>query len=314
MSPSKVDVVEGKARIQTEDVSQLTHVENVHRPAIIGGVLGGTLLMLMVMAGVYYTRSERRQERRQFTSSSSVQRMYKSLTSTSEEKANRVWEKAMAKYGEQELANQFEEQYGGNNTNNSTQNRFGTIESREGAEDISTLGDPYLGEGISVHLLDPRADETIGESMMSSEHQMHVFGMSGRRSERGEGGESTTISGGLTHNVGDDSTLEDAYQTPGGNGTTSYRHKAPSASKSYRLTVVAPAGKLGIFFDDHQTGDTPIVHAIKESSVLHGRVNIGDLLISVDEMDCRGKSAAECSRLISARSHKPSRVLVLMRS
>ena len=141
---------------------------------------------------------------------------------------------------------------------------------------------------------------------------MHVFGVSGRRGHV-EGGESTTISGGLTHSVGDDSTMEDVYRSPSGSDASYYRRESPSTSKVHQFTVVAPAGKLGVVFDDHRTGDMPVVHAIKETSVLHGRVNIGDLLISMDEVDCRNMSAVQVSRLISTRSNNPSRMLVLLR-
>ena len=75
---------------------------------------------------------------------------------------------------------------------------------------------------------------------------------------------------------------------------------------------MAPSGKLGIVIDN-QTGDMPIVHAIKETSVLHGRVNVGDFLMSVDEVDTRGMSAVQVSKLISSRSQNPVRKLVLMR-
>ena len=284
-----MDVAEGKVRQETGNINQLAHVEDDNnKPAIIGGVLGGTMLLLMVMAGVYYARSERRQEKRQFKSSSSSSRksssMYQNIPSaTSSQSQDKPSDSAAV------------------------------LSFEHGVDDISTIGDPYIGEGNSINLLEQRADDTVGESMMSSEHQMHVFGVSGRRGHV-EGGESTTISGGLTHSVGDDSTMEDVYRSPSGSDASYYRRReSPSTSKVLQLTVVAPAGKLGVVFDDHRTGDMPVVHAIKETSVLHGRVNIGDLLISMDEVDCRNVSAVQVSRLISARSNNPSRVLVLLR-
>ena len=75
---------------------------------------------------------------------------------------------------------------------------------------------------------------------------------------------------------------------------------------------MAPAGKLGIVIDN-PGGDIPVVHAIKETSVLHGRINVGDLLLSVDEKDCRGMSAVAVSKFISSRSDNPTRTFVLLR-
>jgi len=77
--------------------------------------------------------------------------------------------------------------------------------------------------------------------------------------------------------------------------------------------VIALAGALGIVIDN-VTGDLPIVHAIRETSVLHGKVCIGDFLVSVDEVECRGLSAVQVSRLISGRIKNPGRRLALLRA
>jgi C-terminal processing protease CtpA/Prc len=79
-----------------------------------------------------------------------------------------------------------------------------------------------------------------------------------------------------------------------------------------RLLVVAPPGKLGIVIDN-PSGNIPFVHAIKETSVLKGRVHVGDLLLSVDEVDCRGMHSMSVSMLISNRSDSV-RTLKLLRN
>lgn len=208
----------------------------------------------------------------------------------------------------------------------SPQNYFGTIESREGEDDVSTLGDPYFGEGVAH--VEPRADETVAESMISSEQEMYVFGVGRQRLMTGGSSKMDTATIG-THNnssqhrmiFGDDTTLEDAYLPNnhhgglyGGIGVESTDDDDIVPSSFERLTVVAPRGKLGIVVNDENNGDLPIVHGIKETSVLKGKVNVGDLLISVDEVDCRGMSAIQVSKLISSRSQNSTRMLVLLRS
>ena len=136
---------------------------------------------------------------------------------------------------------------------------------------------------------------------------------------------STTTTGGGTplnrmHFV-DDTTVEDAFRTPNmngygglGDGLDGIGAGIPGSSPPFkRLTVVAPRGKLGIVVNNENDGDLPIVHAVKDESVLYGKVNVGDLLISVDEVDCRGMSAVNVSRLISSRSQNPTRMLILLR-
>lgn len=101
---------------------------------------------------------------------------------------------------------------------------------------------------------------------------------------------------------GEDATLEDIYQNPLGDGENTLD----------LVTVVAPAGKLGIVLNNPH-GDLPVVYAIKESSVLRGMVWVGDFLISVDEVDCRGMTSHKVSSFLSSRSQNPARTLVLAR-
>ena len=42
-------------------------------------------------------------------------------------------------------------------------------------------------------------------------------------------------------------------------------------------------------------------------------MNVGDLLLSVDEIDCRGMLACDVSELIGSRCENEERVLVLLR-
>jgi len=79
------------------------------------------------------------------------------------------------------------------------------------------------------------------------------------------------------------------------------------------VTVLAPAGKLGVVIDRPNSG-VPVVHAIKENSVLANQVRIGDKLLSVDGQDTRDMSAIRVSKLISSKSENPQRAMIFMRS
>ena len=151
--------------------------------------------------------------------------------------------------------------------------------------------------------------------MVSSQQELYVYGVrrpgqAGMDAHSRMGG--STIASGYTGTVGskamifgDDTTLEDIYQTPSG--------ASEGEDLSFqKLTVVCPAGKLGIVLDNPH-GDLPIVYAIKETSPLDGKVRVGDLLLFVDEIDCRGMSAHKLSQLLSSRSKNPARTLVLAR-
>jgi C-terminal processing protease CtpA/Prc len=63
---------------------------------------------------------------------------------------------------------------------------------------------------------------------------------------------------------------------------------------------------------DTPNGGVPVVRAIKPDSVLTGRVQVGDRLISVDHQDVTSMSALEVSSLISLKQNSP-RLLVFVR-
>jgi hypothetical protein len=186
---------------------------------------------------------------------------------------------------------------------------LGTIESREGEDDVSTLGDPYFGEAI-----DARDTGTVAESMVSSDMLALGVKRRGVGSSNASRMDATTATGyttglGSTYQMtfADDTTLDDAYQTPDAIG-----YEEEEDEDYERIVVVAPPGKLGIVIDN-PSGNIPFVHAIKETSVLHGKVHVGDLVLAVDEVDCRGMHSMSVSRLISKRCDS-ARTLRLLRN
>mmetsp|Transcript_41961 Transcript_41961/g.88101 ORF Transcript_41961/g.88101 Transcript_41961/m.88101 type:complete len:270 (+) Transcript_41961:1065-1874(+) len=208
------------------------------------------------------------------------------------------------------------------------------IESK-GGDDVSTLGDPYMDDAAPVI----GTDNTVGESMISSQQELYVYGVKrsqgmGAVSRMGE--DSTTIhSGSYIRNDSailfkDDTTLEDLYYhhpSPSSHQGTAFNSTPTSESKSHsnnipinnnnnnfqRLLVHAPSGQLGIVLRNPH-GDLPIVSALEETSVLHGRVRAGDLLLSVDGVACQGMSEDEVWTFLSGRSCNPTRILALGRS
>ena len=80
-----------------------------------------------------------------------------------------------------------------------------------------------------------------------------------------------------------------------------------------RIEIIAPPGKLGVVIDTPMNG-FPMVHAIKETSVLSGRVRIGDKLVSVDGEDTTEMSAIKVSKLISSKAMNPQRRMLFLRS
>ena len=78
------------------------------------------------------------------------------------------------------------------------------------------------------------------------------------------------------------------------------------------LDVYAPAGKLGVVIDTPDDG-APVVHAVKDSSPIADKVQVGDKLVAVDDEDVRAMTAIKVSKLISRKSNNASRKLTIIR-
>jgi len=78
-----------------------------------------------------------------------------------------------------------------------------------------------------------------------------------------------------------------------------------------RIEIIAPPGKLGVVIDTPLSG-VPMVHAIKDTSILADKVRIGDKLVSVDGRDTTQMSAIKVSKLISSKAQS-QRILVFTR-
>ena len=82
--------------------------------------------------------------------------------------------------------------------------------------------------------------------------------------------------------------------------------------KSETYHVNAPPGKLGVVIDTPDNGP-PVVHAVKDSSVLFDQIHVGDKLMKVDDEDVTTMTAVRVSKLISHKSANEIRKLTLRR-
>jgi C-terminal processing protease CtpA/Prc len=71
--------------------------------------------------------------------------------------------------------------------------------------------------------------------------------------------------------------------------------------------------KLGVVIDTPDDG-APLVHAVKDSSVIADKICVGDKLVAVDDDDVRSMTAIKVSKLISKRNNNPSRRLTVVRT
>lgn len=185
----------------------------------------------------------------------------------------------------------------------------------ERQDDVSTLGDPVFG-GAMMNLgaaaafeRDERTASVGGDYDYAKDYLMQRGSIDETANRERLASADTGTSGTPFTRVGsgpmgasvfdDDASFEQQYDQ---------EHEYGGEE---RFDVTVPPGKLGMVIDT-PNGSVPIIHAIKADSVLAGKVQVGDRLLSVDSEDVTNLTAVQVSKLISLKS-KDERVLVLAR-
>merc|ERR1712003_498689 len=169
----------------------------------------------------------------------------------------------------------------------------------EPQDEVSTLGDPLYGKGMLIPGLEK--DETVTPSTISGDYEYSrnyraSAGMAGR--ERAD-----TLQGSLGSSLKDSAgDLSSFNKMEGSIFSDDASFERQFTEIEERFEVVAPRGGM------------PVVHAIKDTSILADRVMVGDRLISVDDIDTTGFTAMQVSRLISQKGHQETRTLMFSRT
>jgi len=194
-------------------------------------------------------------------------------------------------------------------------------------QDISTLGDPvYPGGVVGIFAANQSYQSEEGEESLVADYDYN-------QAYRGAG-ETPSIStaGGTKSAQGVSRRMDEGSDHSSRNRVSSASEVGTSVrgeislfsddnsfermyGEEEQFEIIAPSGKLGVVIDTpYNGGNVPVVHAIKDTSVLADRVRIGDKLLSVDGQDTRNMSAIKVSKLISAKAMEPQRKLVFLRS
>jgi C-terminal processing protease CtpA/Prc len=131
----------------------------------------------------------------------------------------------------------------------------------------------------------------------------------------GGGGDTSVVSsvggtlGDTTRHTAGDMAANSARAALGAN----FESDLHNEYKEEVIIINAPAGKLGVVIDTPDDG-APVVHAVKDSSVIADQIQVGDKLIAVDDDDVRSMTAIKVSKLISKKSANPNRKLTVVRT
>jgi len=190
-------------------------------------------------------------------------------------------------------------------------------------QDISTIGDPYPAHN-PFGAIDTN-DSISTPSLGGFDFQKAYGGAAGDDSISSTPGKKSAGSPGSppsedfpipapnhTRDLNSDSSQSCMSQDEVSLFSEDQEYEKIYAGRIERIEVVAPPGKLGVVIDTPQQG-RPIVHAIKDTSVLADQVMLGDALITMDGVDTTHMSAMTVSKLISSKAQF-ERVLVFLRT
>ena len=70
----------------------------------------------------------------------------------------------------------------------------------------------------------------------------------------------------------------------------------------------APPGKLGVVIDTTKNG--PVVHQVKAGSPLEGIIYAGDRIIAIDDIDTKGMTASNVTKIMAKKCDEPRKITV----
>ncbi|CAB9496512.1 Calcium-binding EGF domain [Seminavis robusta] len=181
-------------------------------------------------------------------------------------------------------------------------------------DEVSTLAEPHTNNrpnGVSTAMSGESIQGYGDQSVATVDYDYSkAYGGGGDTSVSSAGG----TFGSQTHtNAAGGATLG---STNGGPLDSGYAEAARGQNANVReelVDIYAPPGKLGVVIDTPDDG-APVVHAVKDSSVISDKLQVGDKLVAVDDEDVRSMTAIKVSKLISRKSANASRKLSIIRT
>jgi hypothetical protein len=170
-------------------------------------------------------------------------------------------------------------------------------------DDVSTLGEPF-GTTDQNYILQDESTASVAMSSLLGEEFLTHDPEGGSRTEA-----SVSTSSAATTDIdidkllpGDDESFDQLF--------TNASAMTATGMDVLRYDVQVPPGRIGMMLD----AGFPRVNAIKPDSIFATRnVQVGDYLVSLDEVDVRGMEPMDVSRMIVMRSKQPRRVFTFER-
>jgi Protocadherin len=288
--------------------------------AAIGGAVSVVAFLIVILVVVRRRSSNSNHRHKQTNNSNNNSHQYKPNNNNNNKNSHHQQYKPNSHKPTQKTSSMIKKKVAYNTMANDNNNNDGTnndmeeamlqfaaeIRLENRADDVSTLGDPvglpatqYTGlQQPQQHVRDERTASVGADYDYAKQHGM----MGQRLSSSDHDGLDPFRAHTLGPMTGGVYVSEDEQ---------SFEQQFELLDTERKLVFQVPPGKLGMVIDTPDDSP-PLVHAIKPGSVLDGKVQVGDLLITVDDRNVTDWSAVQVSKLISARSDQ-QRTLVFLR-
>lgn len=169
-----------------------------------------------------------------------------------------------------------------------------------GDKSVSTAGGTIGDATRQTRYSTTDSSQYTGTMLSNQMNALHAAGGGGR----GGGGNSAIGGGPAAMYMEEPSFQEHLRNTAAAASTSQIREEI--------VDVFAPPGRLGIVIDTPNDG-APVIHNLKDTCPIADQLRVGDKLIKVDDEDVRSMTAIKVSKLISDKSHHPTRKFTLTR-
>lgn len=184
------------------------------------------------------------------------------------------------------------------------------LDVNQGPDEVSTLAEPHTNNrhsGVS-NAMSGESNAGYGDQSVATVDYDYSKAYGG-------GGDTSVSSAGGTFGSRTHTDAAGGAALNGNNpleGGSNFRGQNANVREEL-IDIYAPPGKLGVVIDTPDDG-APVVHAVKDSSVIADKLQVGDKLVAVDDEDVRSMTAIKVSKLISRKSANVSRKLSIIRT
>jgi len=195
-----------------------------------------------------------------------------------------------------------------------SQRTFNTLEKIYSGENENGSYQSYgysLEEGVASKPSISLASASASAGEASGPMKMDLYALNSQRYNFTEDDDTLEVSVATPGSIYSGLTIDDASAAAGKKPARSPDRNMAASSSAPEVFIrecMAPAGKLGVVIDTTRNG--PVVHQVKAGSPLENVVFAGDRIIAIDDIDTRGMTASNVTKIMARKCDEPRKIKI----